>query len=110
MMQPTDFGNRRDRTQRRRLDGTALCVNAREVKHKVLGARESHVGESIECSRGHEIDARALSRPRRVFMAASPWTAGRHVSRGAPERRRRGDYAGAAPTATAICRQVGSQG
>ena len=54
----------------------ALCVNAREVKHKVLGARESHVGESIECSRGHEMDARALSRPRRVFMAASPWTAG----------------------------------
>jgi hypothetical protein len=33
-------------------------VNAREVKHEVLGARESRVGEAVECSRRHEIDAR----------------------------------------------------
>jgi hypothetical protein len=44
----------------------ALCVNTREVKHKVLSARKSHVGEVIECSRRHDIDARtpAGSEPR----------------------------------------------
>jgi hypothetical protein len=66
-------------------------VNAREVKYKVLDARESRVDEAIECSRRNDIDARTLSSRRNAFMAGSSRIAERHVSRGADGRRRRGD-------------------